>query len=370
MKTELNKLIISCGGTGGHFFPGLSVAREFQKRGGQVRLLLSGANADSQSKIASGYGIDAVALPPMPHYRKNPFRFLSGFFGGYRQAKRHFCSFQPQAMLGMGSFATLPVVLAAVRCHVPLFVHDGNARIGKANRVFSRWAEFAGCAFPAVNSGDCRCPVRETGMPVRQELLEFVSLDKAGALAEVNREFKVDFSSDKPVILITGGSQGAAVFNQVLPEALKKLDGDFQVIHLTGKGKFEETQKLYSDAVFPRLLLESTGKMAEVMASADLVFSRSGGSTIAELALFGKAAVLVPYPYAAEGHQLDNARYFAGKEAAVLVENHEFTVDKASALMKNFLNEPEKWREMGRKMNSMARPDAAGEMIDGISSAL
>jgi len=118
---KLQKLVVSCGGTGGHFYPGLSIAGEFQKKYGEVLLLLSGAHAEEQSRIAENAGIRAVALPPMPHYRKNPFRFISGFLGGYFAAKRRLKEFSPQAMLGMGSFATLPVVLAAKSCRIPLF---------------------------------------------------------------------------------------------------------------------------------------------------------------------------------------------------------------------------------------------------------
>lgn len=367
---ELNKLVVSCGGTGGHFFPGLSIARDFHARGKEVVLLLSGANAAEQRKIAEEAGIRAVALPPMPHYSKDPFRFISGFFGGYTGAKRELKKFKPQALLGMGSFATLPVVLAAVRCKIPLFLHDGNARVGKANRFFSRWAKFSGSAFPAVNAGACRCKVIETGMPLRPELLKFAGLSKIEAFEAVNREFGSSFSPEKPLILITGGSQGAAVFNQVIPEACCRLKPDFQVIHLTGKGKLTDTQKAYENAAFPHLLLETTGKMAEVMAAADLVFSRSGGSTAAELALFGKAAVLVPYPFAAEGHQMDNARHFASQGGAVLVDNSCLSVDKAAEIICDFIQDPEKYRKMGRKMAELGRPDAAEIMIQKISEYL
>ena len=367
---KLTKLVVSCGGTGGHFFPGLSIARTFHAQGGEVLLLLSGANAVEQSKIAGNAGIRAIALPVMPHYRKNPFRFISGFLGGYRGTKRELKKFQPQALLGMGSFATLPVVLAAVKCKVPLFLHDGNARIGKANRFFSRWAKFAGSAFPAVNASACRCKVLETGMPLRPELLRFARLTKAEAVDKVNALFNTSFSAEKPLILITGGSQGAAVFNQILPEACCQLPGDFQIIHLTGKGKMADAKKGYADAKFPHLLLETTGNMAEVMSAADLVFSRSGGSTAAELALFGKAAVLVPYPFAAEGHQLDNARCFADCGGALLVENQELTVDKAAGIVDDFLKNPEKFRKMSQNMAAMGKPEASNTMIEKISEFL
>ncbi len=364
---KLVKLAVSCGGTGGHFFPGLSIARVFQSQGGKVLLLLSGVHAESQREIASGFGIDAVALPPMPHYRKSPLRFIAGFAGGFREAKKELKKFAPQALLGMGSFAALPVMLAARSCRIPLFIHDGNARIGKANRFFSRWAEFAGTAFPAVNDSCCRCKVAATGMPVRPELLSFAGMSKIEAVSAVNREFGTDFTADKPLFLVTGGSQGAAVFNSILPEAFKACGNDFQVIHLTGRGKLADAEKGYKNALFPVKLVETTGKMAEVMAAADLVFSRSGGSTVAELALFGKASVLVPYPYAAEGHQMDNARYFESSQAAILMKNDCLQQLSAKEIISDFLENPEKFREMGNKMRILAVPDASERMIGEIS---
>ena len=367
---KLVKLAVSCGGTGGHFFPGLSIARTFQAQGGEVLLLLSGVHAAAQKEISEKCGIRAVALPEMPHYRRRPLRFISGFFGGYREAKRELKNFAPQALLGMGSFAALPVVLAARSCRVPLFLHDGNARIGKANRFFSRWAKFTGTAFPAVNASSCRCKVESTGMPVRPELLSFAKLGKNEAIAAVNKEFNVEYSPEKPLILVTGGSQGAAIFNETLPAAFKECGGDFQVIHLTGKGKLADAEKGYENASFPVKLVESTGKMAELLAASDLVFSRSGGSTAAELSLFGNAAVFIPYPYAAEGHQTDNARYFESSGAALLIGNSDFTVESAREVIMDFLQNREKYAVMGRKMRELSRPMAAEQMIDEISKRL
>lgn len=366
----MEKLVVSCGGTGGHFFPGLSIARTFAGQGKKVILLLSGVHAEEQKEIAGSFGIEAVALPPMPHYRRHPLRFIAGFFRGYRMSVKVLKEFQPEAMLGMGSFAALPTVRAALKCKIPLFLHDGNARIGKANRFFSKKAKFTATAFPAVNAAACRSEVIETGMPLRPELPESAGITKADAINEVNREFGTEFSAELPLILITGGSQGAAVFNETIPQALRDVDGKFQVIHLTGKGKLEAAQELYRQAAFPVLLRESTGKMAQLLAAADLVFSRSGGSTTAEIALFGKPAVLIPYPYAAEGHQMDNARHFGKHGAALVVENSAFTPDKAREIIAGFLQDPEKFRQMGGKMRELARPQASEELISKISAAV
>ena len=368
---ELKRLVITCGGTGGHFFPGLSIAREFQSQGGEVRLLLSGENAVEQQRIAEKFGIPATALPKMPNPRKSPLRFVCGFFGGVRAAARELREFQPQALLGMGSFATLPPVAAAWSRKIPIFLHDGNARIGKANRIFSRIAGRLGTGFPPVNPDRCRCPVKWVGMPVRPELRRWVGIGREQAVAELNACFGAEFVPELPIILVTGGSQGAAVFNQVLPPVFVGRNEDFQVIHLTGRNKLAETLALYGDAPRPRrLVLESCARMELCLGAADMVFSRSGGSTAAELALFGKPAVFIPYPYAAEGHQTDNARVFSERGAAVLVENSALTSDRARELLDGFFREPELWKRMGDAMRSLAVPDAAELMLKEISSAL
>ena len=367
---KLKKLAVCCGGTGGHFFPGLSSARVFKEQGGEVLLLLSGIHAVEQCKIAESAGVPALALPEMPHYSKHPIRFVLGFLRGCIQAEKALKKFSPQAMLAMGSFAALPVVRAAVKCRIPLFLHDGNARIGKANRFFSRWAKFMGSAFPAVNSDACRCPVEAVGMPLRPELDKLAKLEKTAALDAVNREFGSDFSTEYPLILITGGSLGAAVFNTVLPQAFTRIGTGFQVVHLTGRGKLAEAEKIYRGAKFPYLLRESTGKMGELLAASDLVFSRSGGSTAAELALFGKPSVLIPYPFAAEGHQLDNARYFESGDGAVVVENPDLTVENAEKLLLDYLNDPAKWQKQGDNMYQLARGGAANIMLTKIDGMI
>ena len=365
---KLERLVITCGGTGGHFFPGLSIAREFQKQGGRVCLLLSGEHAEEQREIAERFGISARALPRMPNPRKSPLRFVGGCIGGVIAALGELRRFRAQAMLGMGSFATLPVVLAAVLRRVPVFLHDGNARIGKANRCFSRIARALGTGFPAVNPERCRCRLSHTGMPVRPELRRQAGIGRAEAVAALNERFRAGFSPDLPIILVTGGSQGAAIFNQILPEALSARKERFQVIHLTGKGKLAEAERIYGTGNLPRLLLESCAEMELCLGAADLVFSRSGGSTVAELALFGKASVLIPYPYAAEGHQRDNAEYFAVHDAAVIVENSAFTVTAVHGLLDDFFAAPEKWRSRGDGMRRLAVPDAAERMLAEISA--
>lgn len=365
---KLTSMVITCGGTAGHFYPGLVIARVFQQNGGRVLLLLSGVNSSKQCQIAESYGIAAKVLPKMPS-PKHFIRFAFGLIGGLLGSLYQLAKFRPQAVLGMGSFASFPTILAARFWRIPYFLHDGNARIGKANRFFSKRAIFLAAAFPPVNA-NCLTAKRTmvTGMPVRPELEAAVGITKAMAIARLNQTFETDLKPDLPTILIFGGSQGASVINKIAPGALLSLNSaKFQVLHLAGPGKLDEARAAYQGATFPLLLLSSSEKMELFLGAADLVLSRSGGSTIAELSLFGKSAILIPYPYAAEDHQTDNARYLADADAALLVQNKDFTIEYAKELFQDFLDDPLKWQQRAKRALTLSKPHAAETLLSAIS---
>ena len=368
-QKKLTKLVITCGGTGGHFYPGLSIALQAQRQGVAVLLLLSGVNSEAQSRLAAAAGIDAVVLPQMPS-PGNPvkaWRFLRGAIGGLRRAGASFRDFCPQAVLGMGSFAMTPVLWAAKKRGIPIFLHDGNTVVGKANRIFSRFARVVGCAYPPVNPGKIRSPWQLVGMPVRQSLRQMAAITKSQAVAELNSNFGTNFDTESPTLLVIGGSQGAASFNTTLPEVFKAQPRKLQIMHLSGKGKREDTEVAYRGFGGKLLLLESSEHIEWFLGAADLVFARSGGSTLAELTLFGKPAVLIPYPYAAEDHQRRNAEWFVGIGGGRMIASSEFSFDSASRM----LDIPwEEWRRCAEASRRAARPDAAEKMLELIEKLI
>lgn len=365
------KIVITCGGTGGHFFPGLAIARRAGAK--DVKLLLSGIHAKEQSAIAGKYSIPAVELPemPSPGSIKKIFRFLNGLICGFFIARRELKRFSPDAVIGMGSFASLPVALAAKSRKIPLFLHDGNARIGKANRLLSRFARALGAGFPPVNGDKCKCEIIDCGMPVRPELVDQTSIGRKAAIEELNQLFGCGFSPDQPVLLIFGGSQGALAINRAVPEAVKGCAvKNLQIVHLTGKGKIEETRSLYQNCKVDAFLLETSDRMDLLLAAADLVISRSGGSTVAELALFGKAALLIPYPYAAENHQDDNAAYFCGAGSGKMILQSELNAEKISDFLNTVFLHPEIRQDMAEHAAGLARPHAAQDFLTAIEKRI
>lgn len=371
-KIKLQRLAITCGGTGGHFYPGLSTARHFHHDGGQVVLLLSGINIDRQSAEAERHGIETVKLQRMPSPRgiSGTIHFLRGFSSGFLQSRRELKKAKVQALLGMGSFASFPAALAALSLRIPLFLHDGNARVGKANRILSRWAKHLGTAFPAVNPASVKCPLECTGMPLRPELTEPALIGKTSAINEINRLYSSELKSDLTTILIFGGSQGAEIFNKIFPAAFMNYRKPFfQVLHLTGQGKYDEVKKAYNGAKFPTLLLPSSDIMQLLYQASDTVICRSGGSTVAELALFAKYAFLIPYPYAAEKHQDDNANFYQSTGAAEVINNADCTPEKAAEIIGRLKTELEQLNSCATAAQA-GRPSAATDTISAIKQIL
>lgn len=363
-QNELKHLAIACGGTGGHFYPGLSVARELEQQGGKALLILSGNHVTSQTATAEAFGLQVTCIKSSKIKSLTfPFKLITGICQAISELRK----FRPDALLAMGSFASFTAAIAAKFLGIPVFLHDGNARIGKSNRMLSYLAQHLGSAFIPVNDAKCYCPHSIVGMPLRPELLADwkKQLGKAAAITLINEKFSGSLDADKATLLIFGGSQGAAALNEIFPSAMKRLSTtNFQVIHLTGKTKFTSTVDIYAGAEFEKLIIESSPEMALFYQAADAVICRAGGSTVAELLLFGKFAFLIPYPYAAELHQDDNAKYMATTGAAEIIYSNECTEQQATASLIKWFNKVETFKDHGLSAQKFAQPNASKKMLN------
>lgn len=366
---DIKRLVISCGGTGGHFNPGLSVARELKAQGGEPILLLGGPHADSQAETASKFGIGSLKIKsaPIPRGPIAAVKFVFATISGTRASLALLKSFKPEAMLAMGSFASFPPALAAWIAKTPLFLHDGNAKLGRANKLLSRFAKAIALSFPATDAVECHCPAILTGMPLRPEITG-PQTGKPDAIAFVNSVFKSDFSPDRPLLLAFGGSLGADAINKGVPAALKELDTPPQVIHLSGPGRVDAVKKLYEGFKGAHLVLDSCYDMARLFPAADLAVCRSGGSTVSELAVFGKYAILVPYPHASDSHQDDNAAWLASAGGAKIIKDRDFTSKTLADALRNWLQEPERLTRLGEGSKRLGTPDASSKVLDMISN--
>lgn len=369
---KLERLAISCGGTGGHFNPGLSIARELKAKGGTPVLILGGVHVEKQAKTAAEFGIDVIRIDAAPLSAKpwKALRFLFKTWKGVKQSIAGFEQFHPQALLCMGSFASLPPAIAAKRTGLPLFLHDGNAKIGKANRFLSRWAKALALSFPVKDSSVISCPAVLTGMPLRPDLVTG-TFSKDEAIAAINTRWHTAFSADRPTLLVFGGSLGARTINTSvrIPDDLSGAE-TLQVIRLAGPGNLEAVRSLHDGSKAEELILESCQEMNLLYSAADLVICRSGGSTVSELAVYGKYAVLVPYPFAAEGHQDDNARWLASAGGAEIIPDAECSPERFSKFLRSWLANRSEFEAHGQKSKTLAMPRAASNVLDLIENIL
>ncbi|MDX6770487.1 MAG: undecaprenyldiphospho-muramoylpentapeptide beta-N-acetylglucosaminyltransferase [Elusimicrobiota bacterium] len=301
----MKRVIIAAGGTGGHFYPGLVASRELRVRGWECLFIVRRDDPNKEKLQAESVPFVEADLRGLPRSLSlDLLRFPLRLAGAQRLMTKVVRDFRPDLVVGMGGYLTFPLVLAARCRRVPAALHESNSVLGLANRASALLGAEVYWGLPPREGGGA-----VVGTPVRAELLQLPAREDAC------RRFGLDPA--KPVLLVFGGSQGAQALNRGVPLALRALPSHPQVLHLAGRGKAEETARLYGAA--PAVVRDYTEDMAAAYAAADLVVCRSGASTLSELAATRKPAVLVPYPHAADDHQTANARVFQAAGAAVLL---------------------------------------------------
>ena len=359
------KIAIASGGTGGHFYPTLAIARELQRRAATVDLLVAGRHAREQLDLAARNGLQASEISAfrLPTGLGSAVAFPWRSFGAVRTARRRLRELAPDLLLGMGSFAAVPACLAARLEGIPLVLHEGNAWMGRANRFLSRWAAGAALSLPLVEGCRVRCPTLHTGMPLREAL---VAAARSGTFPDAFAA-SAGFSRTRRTLLVFGGSQGARFINGVLCQTLPELGAGaaaVQVIHLTGTDENAPIEAAYRAAGIPACVRRSDPDIQNDYLAADLVICRAGASSICELALFGKPAILIPLPTAAENHQTANARVIAAGHGAMHLPQAECTPTRLAEHLKVWLAGDPEFAAMGAAIRGFAVPDAAARMAD------
>ena len=310
---------------------------------------------------AAGY--DLVALPVRGFPRRPSLaqlKFFGGLAGSLRGARRLIAQRHPVAVVGMGGFASFPPVVVAALSGCPVVIHEQNAVVGLANRLLVRWAKVVALTFPDESGRVPRDRTRVIGNPVRAGLF---SADRARARAELDLE-------DRPVtILVFGGSRGARKLNQVVLDAydMYRHTQNLQVIHVTGMIEHETSRRRLEDVkrrhdtvayrMFPYI-----EDMGAAYAAADMVVSRAGATTVAEITAVGLPSVLVPYPYATDDHQTANARRLEMEGAARVIADETFSPELFWQAVSAFAYRPDSLREMTAAARKLGRPGAAAEL--------
>jgi len=345
-------ILIAAGGTGGHLFPGIAVADELVRRDAQARVVFVGTPRGLESRLVPRAGYALEQLPVLPLNNVGWGRLFLGLLAlprGLGRALALVRRLRPEAVLGVGGYAGGPVVLAAALLGVRTVILEPNARPGFTNRVLRPFAGRAACAYEETRRffGDKGVV---TGNPVRGG---FVTLPP--------KEHRPPLT-----LLAFGGSQGSRVLNQAMVAALSELPpaSALRVVHQTGEAMRADVAGAYGAAGREGEVVAFLDDMEARVAAADLIVSRSGATTCAELTAAGKAAILVPFAAAADDHQRVNARALEAAGAARVIEEKDLTGRSLADAVGELVAAPDRIAAMERAARRLARPDAAARVAD------
>lgn len=349
------KFSVSCGGTGGHVFPGVATAIALRQRGHDVSLWMSGKAIETATRHAwTGPVVETGAQILTLHPLRLP-RTLIDFTRAYLTSRRALRAEHPQAMLAMGSYSCVPPVLAARHMNIPVVLHEANVIPGRAVSWLSSLADAVAITFPETRDHLSHPRLTLTGLPLRQSLEE-----SSGQALPIN-------GAHRFTLLVMGGSQGARHLNEVIPAAVARMQADglsVAVIHLAGAKAREQVEAAYQSAGVPAVVYGFCSDMASVYRQADLALSRSGANSCMELALFGIPAILVPYPHSARDHQMANARAMARAGAAEILEQGNMTPERLDHVIRSRYLQPERLESMRVAARRRAVTGASQHLAD------
>lgn len=358
MSTPIRPLrvVIACGGTGGHLFPGIAVAQALQARGHDVLLLISEKAVDATAAQAHPElkfrTVPAIGLPKL--WSPRALTAAWKFWTTYRATRVILRDFRADAVLGMGGFTSLPPALAGRRLGARTFIHESNAIPGKANRLTARFSDvvllgLAECAahFPGKLT-------RVVGTPLRAAML--APVDRAAAFAH----FYLDPA--KRTVVVMGGSQGARGVNRAMIAALPEIDAaTTQLLWLTGREDEAEVRAALAGHSLRTFVAPFHSHLERAYAIADLCLARSGASSLAELAHFGIATILIPLPTAAEDHQTKNALAYSRQDAAILLPQAD-AARSLGPLVRELLHDDQRRHALASRLRSLGISDAAEQV--------
>ena len=366
------RILFAAGGTGGHINPALSVAGALRAKYPDAEILFVGTKEKMEATLVPKAGFDFRSIsitgfqrsftPANIVYNLGTLKKLLFVTG---QCKKILKDFQPDVVVGFGGYVSGPVVRAAHKMGIKTAIHEQNAFPGKTNIALSKYADKV--MLTSMNAAPrlrCRVEPVLTGLPVRRELA-------AADREEARRTLGV--APGVPVVLATGGSLGAESINRVMCDLTPMFENEnVFIVHGYGQlGRFvpEELEKRGVKLVTDKhRVSEYVYDMDVCLAAADLVISRAGASSLAEIEALGKAAVLVPSPYVSENHQYHNAMALVEQNAAIVIEQKDLTTEKVADIVRDLIADPKKYAAIGQNARNMAIPDARERILDQILS--
>jgi UDP-N-acetylglucosamine--N-acetylmuramyl-(pentapeptide) pyrophosphoryl-undecaprenol N-acetylglucosamine transferase len=358
------KFIISGGGTGGHIFPAVAIANEIRRREPTAEILFVGANGRMEMTRVPEAGYEIIGLDISGLQRRltpQNLMFPVRVFRSVRKAGKLVEQFRPDAVVGVGGYASAPVLLAATSRGIPSLIQEQNSYAGLVNKLLARRVNKICVAYDDMEKFFPADKLVLTGNPVRTEIAR-------GNRADAQHFFGLD--ARKKTLLVVGGSLGARTLNLATAAALGRLrEAGVQLLWQTGKLYYPEAKEQAAYAADNLHALEFIQRMDLAYAAADVVISRAGALSVSELCLTGKASVLVPSPNVAEDHQTKNALALVSKGAAVLITDEHAATRLYDETLR-LLADPERQQQLSTRVLELARPDATTAIVDELFSLL
>ena len=350
----MTTLMIAGGGTGGHIYPAIAIAREFLARGGERRVVFVGTEYGLEKSIVprAGFPLEVISVGGLKgkgtiDLTKNLARLPLGFAQAWRLIGKH----RPSVALGVGGYSSGPVLLAARLRGVPTMIHEQNAFPGLTNRLLARVVKGVAVAFADAGPRMKRRDAVVTGNPIRQEFFEAAKT-----------------ASERRRLLVFGGSQGSHILNEAVTGALlflARLKGRLDIVHQTGPKELEQVRAAYKASAFDDArVVPYLDPIVDEIAAADLVVSRAGAMTIGELAAVGRAAILVPFAAATNNHQELNARVVEQAGGAIVITESQLSPERLGLAIAEVINDPDRAARMGAAARKLAAPDATRNIVD------
>ncbi|NOZ40820.1 MAG: UDP-N-acetylglucosamine--N-acetylmuramyl-(pentapeptide) pyrophosphoryl-undecaprenol N-acetylglucosamine transferase [Planctomycetes bacterium] len=371
-------IMFAGGGAAGHLFPGLAVAEHLRKLAPETQITFAGPGKPREKHTIRTAGYEHTTIPaqPIPQNPLQAFRFVTDNIAGYCAARWILKEQHVSLVVGLGGFTSTALVRAAAAQGIPFILLEQNAIPSQTTRWLSRASSLVCAAFEEVRPHlHVKAPVAVTGNPSRPAFEQLYRRKHATDSVDTLQFAGQGFSRQKRLVVL-GGAGGARSLNESMPGALKRMSdclADWHIVHQTGEGQLQETESRYQRCGVDALAVTFIDEIASLLFESDLVVCRSGGTTLAELALAGVPAVLVPYPDAADDHQIANAKVFTAAGASRLIDEASQSGTLETALARELtplLVEETQRHEMSLRMQSLARPEAAAEIAGAIHQRL
>ncbi len=359
----IRRIIVAGGGTGGHLFPGIAVIEELRRRLPGVEVLFVGTERGIEHRLLPKMGEQLALLDVAPLKGRDTKELLRNVIKLPRagaQALGIVRRFRPDVVVGVGGYASGPMVAAASMLHVPTALLEQNARVGLTNRMLAPMVGRAYLTFPETSQSFAPHRVRVCGNPVRRGFVE------AGRRAMTDPE---GFEARADTLLVLGGSQGARSINTFVPEALGLVDvraRGFRVVHQAGLANQESIEARYRELGVPARVVPFIDDMAQAYSNAAMVIARAGATTLAELCAIGRPSILIPFPHAADDHQRTNAEALEARGASICLPETELSAESLRERVVAVLDRPEHRRAMADAARNAGRPEAAAAIVDDL----